>query len=390
MTSAHKRLIAVFISAWVAPWSVGLDAFAQTTGLQPHEYGLWEGRWLMAGSNPEDNVYSILHIRDADSAGFSYEMECRDIPYGPNAVWSGENRAVFQNPLAASHAPTATHFTLNVNPDDRHDRLLEMAPLECTHTDGPSNTFVFRRTVFRAGFDCERAATPVERAICGNELLALGDFELGVLYRELLSGLPDSAAEALRLEQRAWLRRRDSGCGSGNAADEACLAHLYADRLVALGQLAEPCLGAAPRFDAAYALTRIVRGADLRDDTAFRLAMYPQEMDPAGSATWRSDPEGLLFEQAYVRTRTVWPADVDFRYSDMLYVERDGTVWTVQHTETARPLHPDSSIRPDRLWLEAGRDPLTIRTEAEPGAPRPKPVVRWLNERGVTEPPVSP
>ena len=142
-----KRLIAVFMCACAAPGSVGLDAFAQTAELEPPEYGLWEGEWVMAGSSLEDNVYSILRTRDADSTGFSYEMECRDIPYGPNTVWSGQNRAVFQNPLAATDATTDTRFTLSVNPDDRQDRLLEMTPLACTHTDAPSNTFEFRRIV---------------------------------------------------------------------------------------------------------------------------------------------------------------------------------------------------------------------------------------------------
>lgn len=359
------------------------EGAARATKLQPREHGLWAGEWLMAGSDLEENVYSILRIRDVDAGGFSYETECRDIPYGPNAVRSGEERARFQGPLEAWHPETGTYFRLSIHPDDRHDRTLEMEPVQCSHADTPGNLFVFRRSVFRAGFDCDRAATDVEHAICGNELIALGDFEMGTLYRELLDRLPDNAAQGLRVGQRAWLRQRDRGCRSKEGVDAVCIARLYADRLAALARLAEPRLGAGPRFDAAYALARIIGGEDLRRDTAARLAMYPLAMNPAGPVAWRADQDGLLLEQVYVKTRIVWPADVDFRYSDMLYVAFDGTVWTVEHTETAEPLHPDSGIRPDRLWLGAGRAPLTIRTEAEPGAPHPPPVARWLEERRV-------
>ena len=387
MTNLPGRLSAVFIGACATLFCFETDAVAQTPELQTQEYSLWEGEWLEVGSDLEENIYTILRIREVDGEGYLFETEYRDIPYGPNAIWSGENQAVFQSPLSATHAATATRFTLSVNPDDLHDRQLEMTSLPSAHNDASSGTFIFRRTVFRAGFDCERAGTLVEHAICGNELLALGDFELGVLYRELQDSLTIGAEEELRLEQRSWLLRRNRDCGSEDAVDETCLAHLYADRLVALARRSEPHLGAAPRFNAAYGLARIVLGADLRRDTAFRLAMYPQQMDTAGSATWQADPDGLLFEQAYTSTRNVWSANVDFRFADMLYVDWYGTVWTVQLTETVEPLHPDSGIGLDQLWMVIHRDPLTIRTEAQPGAPRPEPVARWLAEHGVTEAP---
>ena len=349
------------------------------------EYGLWEGEWVMEGSKVVDNVYSILRIRAVDARGFAYETECRDIPYGPNALWSGEKQARFEGSLEACSSEPETRFRLRLDPDDRHTRTLEMKPIQCSHTDVPSNLFVFKRTVFRAGFDCARAGTPVEHEICGNELLARGDFEASELYRELRASLPEDRAQALRTGQRAWLRLRNDRCTSGEVADEACLAHLYADRLVALARLADPQLGDSDGFDSTYALARIVAGADLRLDTAARLAMYPLRLDPAGVVDWQAGPDGLLFERVYVDTRVVWPADVEFRFSDMFYVDVDGMVWTVEHTETAEPLHPDSGIKPDRLWLEAGRGPLTVRTEAEAHAPYPPRVARWLDERRTTD-----
>lgn len=360
-------------------------ACGPATALQEGEHGLWEGEWVMKGSKIADESHSILRIRKVDSEGFAYETECRDVPSGTNAYWSGEKRARFESAVAACTPEPETRFRLRVDPDDRHARTLEMEPLQCSHTDTPGNVFVFERTVFRAGFDCALAATPVEHAICGNELIARGDFEASELYRGLRNTLPEDQALELRNGQRAWLRLRNDRCTSGEAADETCLARLYGDRLVGLARLKDPHLGVGEGFDSAYALARIVRGTDLRLDTAARLAMYPLAMDPAGEVNWRADPDELLFEQAYVDTRTVWPGEVEFRYSDLLYVGRDGTVWTVEHVDTTAPPPPDSGIRADRLWAEAGRDPLAVRTEAGSDAPYPPAVAHWLDERGAAD-----
>jgi len=349
------------------------------------EYRLWEGEWVMEGSDIAENVYSILRIHAVHSGGLVYGTECRDIPYGPNATWSNIKEARFEGSLQACSPDSETRLRLSVDPDDRHARVIEMKPLECSHTDVPSNLFVLRRTIFRAGFDCARAGTPVEHAICGNELIAQGDFEVGELYRKLRSSLPEDLAQELRSGQRAWLRLRNDRCTSGDVADETCLAHQYADRLATLSRLADPTLGGGDLFDSSYALAQIVRGTDLRLHTAARLAMYPLAMDPAGETDWQAGPDGLLFEQTYVKTRIVWPSNVEFRYSDMLYVDRDGTVWVVEYTETAQPLPSDWSVRADRLWLSAGREPLTVQTETEPGAPYPPRVARWLDEHGVDQ-----
>ena len=73
--------------------------FAPSVGtqiaLQPHEYGVWEGEWIRTDSDLENNYYSILRIQDVDDRGFTYSSECRNIPYGPNAMWSDEGRASF-------------------------------------------------------------------------------------------------------------------------------------------------------------------------------------------------------------------------------------------------------------------------------------------------------
>lgn len=95
---------------------------ARATALEPGEQRLWAGDWLMTGSDLEANVYSIFRIRDVRPGGFSYELDCRDVPYGPNAVLSGEARARFLGPLDAANPENGTHFRLTVRAHEREVR----------------------------------------------------------------------------------------------------------------------------------------------------------------------------------------------------------------------------------------------------------------------------
>jgi len=60
-----------------------------------------------------------------------------------------------------------------------------------------------------AGFDCAKAASPVEHAICASPELSLLDGDLAAAYAAAL-GVVDDPSQ-LRTEQRAWLAKRD-GC----------------------------------------------------------------------------------------------------------------------------------------------------------------------------------
>lgn len=79
-----------------------------------------------------------------------------------------------------------------------------------------------------ASFDCEKAKTEVEKAICADRELSKSDQEMADAYRAALKHAQDR--EGLRREQWAWLRARDEGCGPA----VACLHGLYADRLARL------------------------------------------------------------------------------------------------------------------------------------------------------------
>lgn len=370
------------------------DSAPAPSSLEPREYALWEGDWFNAESALEDNVYELLSITDADAAGFTYSFECRPVPYGPNAYEADEARASFRGPFEAEDRANVQTFVLLVDPHDRHDRVIETAP-RAYPVGGPcfySDEFVFQRSTYKAGFDCEQASTPVELTICSNELIALGDWEMAVAYRELRKEFSADASR-LRSSQRAWLNDRNRSCLSGDEVDDICLARLYSDRLATLAKLRNPSMGVAPRFDAAYVLPQVIAGGDLQHDTPARLAVYPQRLAAVAESQWRADESGLLFEQTYVDTKVVWPRDVEFRYSQMLFVGSDGAVWTARHIEPLLAIEYLEELNPYQLWAEAGGEPFTIRSAAgvestEPpalGEDVPELVRSWLDRHPISE-----
>lgn len=85
-----------------------------------------------------------------------------------------------------------------------------------------------------ASFDCTKAATPVERAICADVPLARLDRDVAQAYGERLANV-DSAAdkEAIRKRQRTWLGNRNGAC-TDQTALAACLTGVYRTRLAEL------------------------------------------------------------------------------------------------------------------------------------------------------------
>jgi uncharacterized protein len=82
-------------------------------------------------------------------------------------------------------------------------------------------------------FDCARAGTPPERAICADPGLAALDLELARLYGDARAAVGDAGAEALRANQREWMRRRDA-CG----ADAFCINAQMEERIARLAAMA--------------------------------------------------------------------------------------------------------------------------------------------------------
>jgi uncharacterized protein len=77
-----------------------------------------------------------------------------------------------------------------------------------------------------ASFDCAKAETADEKAVCADRQLNDEDVEMAVLYSQLKPLLGMGARGDLDDEQVAWLKRR-AGCGD----DRTCLSKAYQERI---------------------------------------------------------------------------------------------------------------------------------------------------------------
>ncbi|MBT0669316.1 hypothetical protein HT136_13170 [Novosphingobium profundi] len=66
-------------------------------------------------------------------------------------------------------------------------------------------------------FDCTRAASEAERAICASKPLSSLDGQIGMRYAALRRGLDTSSAEKLKKDQQWFIARRDSAFGDAQA-----------------------------------------------------------------------------------------------------------------------------------------------------------------------------
>ncbi|CAO3454148.1 hypothetical protein [Azospirillum argentinense] len=102
-------------------------------------------------------------------------------------------------------------------------------------------------TAAAAGFPCSKAATTTEKAICADPALSALDGRLAATYRAALERLSGASPEegaagaAVKADQRAWLRDRDS-CG----ADAACLRRAYDGRMAVLSFRTDPAAPPSP------------------------------------------------------------------------------------------------------------------------------------------------
>ena len=82
-----------------------------------------------------------------------------------------------------------------------------------------------------ASFNCARAGTPSERAICGSRALEDRDVEMATIFGLIRPVFAMGARGAFMDEQNAWLVQRNR-CGG----DRACLTRRYDERIAALRQ----------------------------------------------------------------------------------------------------------------------------------------------------------
>ena len=83
----------------------------------------------------------------------------------------------------------------------------------------------------KASFDCAKATSVMEKAICSDAVLASRDLALATAYRSALKNVADT--NELKVSQREWLKATVRECGG----DVSCLRSRYEQRLGALGDI---------------------------------------------------------------------------------------------------------------------------------------------------------
>jgi uncharacterized protein len=79
-------------------------------------------------------------------------------------------------------------------------------------------------TATAASFNCSNAATPTEKAICGDKYLSKLDGQMGTIYKKA------STHANIKHEQHDWINHRNRNCG----ADEDCLYNMTKKRISSL------------------------------------------------------------------------------------------------------------------------------------------------------------
>ena len=87
-------------------------------------------------------------------------------------------------------------------------------------------------------FDCHKAQSTIEMTICSNDELSNLDAQMGVLYRKVVDSAPQSNREAIKSDQRTWLRQREQCSSNAPCIEEKLNARIRQLRATALDEQA--------------------------------------------------------------------------------------------------------------------------------------------------------
>ena len=82
-------------------------------------------------------------------------------------------------------------------------------------------------------FDCAKAKTGVEKAICADPALKKIDDDLAAAYGAVKAGLAEAEQKMMTISQKRWIARRE-GCGSDGQDLAACVKQKTEERLALL------------------------------------------------------------------------------------------------------------------------------------------------------------
>lgn len=158
--------------------------------------------------------------------------------------------------------------------------------------------------VFAASFDCSKAGTRVEKAICADAAVSELDSQLGRTYSDLIRGLPQKDATNLRNEQKIWIGTRNQ------CKDAKCLSDLYHQRVEYLNRRIQELQYAGKDMEVVSVLEQtydnaaslVVRfSVPVKNDSDFRRYFEVSKDDtPQPNENWLLSEDGLLVIYPFV------------------------------------------------------------------------------------------
>ncbi|ALB63749.1 FIG00553478: hypothetical protein [Cronobacter condimenti 1330] len=172
--------------------------------------------------------------------------------------------------------------------------------------------------LFAASFDCDKAGTPVEHAICQQPTLGELDSKINNDYLRAMGSLPAQDAAALRTAQRAWLKTRNA-CSANESEMQTCLKNTMKTRSETLDDMARH---ATHEFDAAVSLI-----PDSPVNAADKLRAYQTPLASAWLVYLNHfvPASGVTAQEASKRHQMAMDGlkDDDFAYSVMKDIDSD-------------------------------------------------------------------
>jgi uncharacterized protein YecT (DUF1311 family) len=130
------------------------------------------------------------------------------------------------------------------------------------------------------GFDCKKAATPSEKAICADPAARAADAAMAQAFAALLALQSASAKPTVIAAQARWIRDRDNACADANKRG-ACLAEQSVRRRAFLAAEPEAGPGAPGRLEPFF---RYDKGGKGRAAISLQLLKYPAPATPGERA----------------------------------------------------------------------------------------------------------
>jgi uncharacterized protein YecT (DUF1311 family) len=209
----------------------------------------------MAGAHPNEDIWTANYLRADgwrvylpelfDSSRALPRISALAIADLDRRLTTGAEPASEKDWVARGAGPEGTNFAVfALMPNAIHIWFPPYAV--ASHAAGPQETEIplaplrpFLRPdphAPAASFDCAKAASPTERAICSNVALARLDRAVAEAYVSALTEASDDGQKtAVRTRQRAWLTRRNDACkAQTDGGLIACLTGVYNERVAAL------------------------------------------------------------------------------------------------------------------------------------------------------------